>query len=117
MATLHQHSAAAKEIEQPVTADAVTAIRQDNLQFPDAQTGKVLSDLLYFVDDCGVVDFLGQVAPALLPVPLTGEAEQSAKCLQGYFRVSPFEFADCPASTFFDRSIPYSSLRTRIMIS
>ena len=95
----------------------MAVFRQNDLQFPDPETGHVLPDHLHFIDNGCVIDLLGISGLPLLPKSLTGKAEQPAESLQGYFRVSPFEFVDCPASAFFDRSIPYSSLRICIIIS
>ena len=92
-------------------------ILQDYLQLPHTESGHVLTDKPHLADDGRVVYFFCIGGASLFPVPLAGVAEQSTKSLKAYFRVSSFEFLDCSASTFFDRSIPYSSLSILIITS
>ncbi len=115
--TLYQHPAVAKKIEQSVSADVVTVFLQEYQQFSAPEPGQVLADKPHLVDNGRIVYFFGTGGVALLPVSLAGEAEQSTKCIKAYFRVSFLEFFDCSASTFFDRSMPYSSLRILIITS
>ena len=115
--TLHQHSAVAKKVEQSVSADIVTVFLQEYQQFSDPEPGQVLADKPHLVDNGRIVYFFNTGGVTLLPVSLAGEAEQSTKSVKAYFRMSLFEFFDCSASTFFDRSMPYSSLRILIITS
>lgn len=116
-ATLDKQPALSKDFEKPVPAYLMTVVCKDDLQLPAAQMWHVLTNKLDFADDGCVVYLLGITVTALFPKPLACKAEQSAKSLQAYFRVPLFEFFDCSASTFFDKSIPYSFFRISIITS
>ncbi len=115
--SLYKHPAVTKKIEQSVSTYVVTVFLQEDLQFPDPEPGQVLADPPYLIDYGRIVYSLGTDGPAPFPVSLAGKAEQCTKSIKAYFRVSFLEFLDCSASTFFDRSIPYSSRRILIITS
>ena len=95
----------------------MAVFRQLDPELAHAQARHGLADQPHLADDGRAVDFFRACGVSLLPQALTGEAEQSTKSVKAYFRVTPFEFFDCPAPTFFDRSMPYSSFRMPIITS
>lgn len=117
MFAFDQEPAFTQKIEQLVPAYIMAVFRELDLKFTHAQTGHVLPDQPDLTDDGGVVDLFRAGGMSLLPKPLSGNAEQSAKRIKAYLRVTPFELFDCSASTFFDRSMPYSSFRMAIITS
>ena len=95
----------------------MTMIGQLTLEFAYTKTGHALTDQPDLTDDGRIVDFVCVSDLFLLPEALPGKAEQSTKSIKAYFRVTFFEFFDCSASTFFDRSMPYSAFKIPIITS